>query len=152
MKILIDGDACGIISLVERIAKRNQIQCHVYANVAHNIATRYSEVHVVDQHRDSVDFTIVNRCCPGDIVITSDGGLASMALAKKAFVMNPYGYEYTEENINLFLARRYLQVKAVRDTRRNRSRRAVSSGHIIARENPATLLQRMVDKATQTKQ
>ena len=63
---------------------------------------------------DSVDFALVNRVCPGDLVITQDYGLASMCLARRARVLNQNGLEYTPENIDDLLFRRHKNKKLLR--------------------------------------
>lgn len=54
-----------------------------------------------------MDFALVNRVQPGDIVITQDYGLASMCLARQARVLNQDGLEFTAQNIDGLLARRH---------------------------------------------
>ena len=63
---------------------------------------------------DSVDFALVNRVHPGDLVITQDYGLASMCLARRARVLNQNGLEYTSENIDSLLFRRHENKKLLR--------------------------------------
>ena len=54
-----------------------------------------------------MDFALVNRVKPGDVVVTQDYGLASMCLAKCARVLNQNGLEYTADNIDALMLRRY---------------------------------------------
>ena len=61
-----------------------------------------------------MDFALVNRVCPGDIVVTQDYGLASMCLARRARVLNQNGLEYTGENIDFLLVRRHENKKLLR--------------------------------------
>jgi uncharacterized protein YaiI (UPF0178 family) len=56
---------------------------------------------------DSVDFALVNRVEPGDIVVTQDYGLASMCMAKGASVLHQDGWAYTKENIDALLFSRH---------------------------------------------
>ena len=67
-----------------------------------------------DKGADSVDFALVNRVKPGDIVVTQDYGLASMCLAKCARVLNQNGLEYTVDNIDALMLRRYENQKLLR--------------------------------------
>ena len=67
-----------------------------------------------DKGADSVDFALVNRIKPGDIVVTQDYGLASMCLAKCAQVLNQNGLEYTADNIDALMLRRYENKKLLR--------------------------------------
>ena len=66
---------------------------------------------IVDKGSDSVDFALVNRVRPGDIVITQDYGLASMCLARNVRVLHQDGYEYTEDNIDALLTVRHEAAK-----------------------------------------
>ena len=81
----------------------------------------YSSIHIVDKGRDSADFGILKACSAGDIVVTSDGGLAAMALAKNCAVISPSGIEYTNDNISLFLNRRYMRRKSAKNPGKHRS-------------------------------
>ena len=56
---------------------------------------------------DSADFRIVNMLFPGDIVITQDYGLAAMALARRARVVNQNGMIYHDGNIDSLLLSRH---------------------------------------------
>lgn len=60
---------------------------------------------------DSVDFRLVNLIEKGDLVITQDYGLAAMALAKQARVLNQNGMEYTNINIDALLMARHTALK-----------------------------------------
>ena len=63
---------------------------------------------------DSVDFALVNRVKLGDVVVTQDYGLASMCLAKRVRVLNQNGLEYTADNIDALMLRRYENKKLLR--------------------------------------
>ena len=69
---------------------------------------------IFDKGADSVDFALVNRVRPGDLVITQDYGLASICLARGARVLNQNGMEYTAENIDGLLETRYQNKKLLR--------------------------------------
>lgn len=62
---------------------------------------------ILDKGADSVDYAIVQRVTPGDIVITQDYGLASMCLARSARVLHQDGWEYTADNIDGLLLVRH---------------------------------------------
>ena len=118
MKILIDGDNCNMISNIEKIAKNNNIECHIYVNFCCNIDSTYSEIHIVDCSKDAADFAIINNCNADDIIITNDSGLAAMVLAKNGIPINTKGLEYTKSNIMNYLNSRYMRGKEVRRTHR----------------------------------
>jgi uncharacterized protein YaiI (UPF0178 family) len=62
----------------------------------------------------STRVSTVNRVKPGDVVVTQDYGLASMCLAKCARVLNQNGLEYTADNIDALMLRRYENKKLLR--------------------------------------
>ena len=86
----------------------------ILCDTAHRIEREGAETLVFDKGVDSVDFALVNRVQPGDIVITQDYGLASMCLARRARVLNQNGLEYTAQNIDGLLARRHENKKLIR--------------------------------------
>lgn len=54
---------------------------------------------------------VVNECSNGDIIISQDYGVAAICLGKKANVISPKGYIYTNENIGAMLEQRHLSQK-----------------------------------------
>ena len=66
-----------------------------------------------------MDFAVVNACQKGDIVISQDYGVATMALAKGAYAMHQDGWLYTGENIDRLLARRAMAKKIRRTSKRH---------------------------------
>ncbi len=107
MKILIDGDSCSRIAETERIAKRHNLATHVYCDTSHEIRSNRSTIHVVDKGTDSADFRILKDCEAGDIVVTNDGGLAALVLAKRGKAINTYGRPYTDRMIMDILTARH---------------------------------------------
>ena len=75
MKILIDGDDCNMISNIEKIAKNNNIECHIYVNFCCSIESTYSEIHIVDRSKDAADFAIINNCNADGTIITTKNAL-----------------------------------------------------------------------------
>ena len=108
MKIIIDGDACPSISIIEKIAKESKIEVLIFCDINHYINSDYSLVKVVDSGFQNVDMYVINNTEKNDIVITQDYGLAAMCLPKGAKVINPKGYIYTDENIDRLLEERHL--------------------------------------------
>lgn len=121
MRIIIDGDACCVTSLTEEIAHEYNIECHIYSDTAHQIEPKYSNViiHIMDKGPNSVDFAIANACCPNDIIITNDVGLAALILSKKGFVISPFGIEFTNTNIMSHMNRRFMKATAFRKQKHN---------------------------------
>ena len=107
MRVLIDADGCPVVDIALGLCLRYRIPCLILCDTAHEIFRDGAETLVFDKGADSVDYAIANRVQPGDIVITQDYGLASMALAKKARVIHQDGWEYTRDNIDALLLSRY---------------------------------------------
>lgn len=111
MRIIVDGDACPGISIIENIAKEYGLELIVFCDINHYIYLEYGEVKVVDSGFQSVDMYVVNICKENDIVITQDYGVAAIALGKEAYVINPKGYYYNQENIDRLLEERHISQK-----------------------------------------
>ena len=100
MNILIDADGCPVVDLTLQIAKQFDVPVIILCDTAHQIEREGAQTLVFDKGADRVDFALVNRVKPGDIVVTQDYGLASMCLAKCARVLNQNGLEYTAAQIS----------------------------------------------------
>ena len=61
MRIIVDGDACPGISIIENIAKKYNIELILYCDINHYINLNYGEVRVVDSGFQSVDMKIANE-------------------------------------------------------------------------------------------
>lgn len=111
MKVLIDADACPVVDIAVRLCKLHGIPCLLLCDTAHIMHKDGAETLIFDKGADSVDFALVNRANPGDIVITQDYGLASMCLGKRVQVMHQDGWEYTEDNISGLMEQRHIAKK-----------------------------------------
>lgn len=114
MKIYVDADACPVISIVEQLAKENNIEVTLLCDTNHVLASDYSEVKIIGAGADAVDFALINLCKKNDIVVTQDYGVAAMALGKGAYAIHQSGKWYTDENIDQMLMERHLEKKARR--------------------------------------
>ena len=112
--VLIDADGCPVVDLAIRLCKGREIPVLILCDTAHRIERQGAETLVFDKGADSVDFALVNRAHPGDIVITQDYGLASMCLARRARVLDQNGREYTADNMDALLERRWQNKKLLR--------------------------------------
>lgn len=121
MKILVDGDGCPVISLITKIAAENNLELIVYTDLNHRHQLEYGVLKVVDQGFQSVDMILYNNLKADDLAITSDYGLAALALSAGAAVLSFSGREFTEENIERLLAQRHLQFKERQKTGRHTS-------------------------------
>ena len=111
MKVLIDADACPVVDITVKLCKEFHIPCLLLCDTAHQMHRDGAETLVFDKGSDSVDFALVNRVSPGDIVITQDYGVASMCLAKQARILHQDGWEYTEYNIVGLMEQRHINKK-----------------------------------------
>ena len=111
MKVLIDADACPVVDIAVRLCKLHGIPCLLLCDTAHIMHKDGAETLIFDKGADSVDFALVNRANPGDIVVTQDYGLASMCLGKRVQVMHQDGWEYTEDNISGLMEQRHIAKK-----------------------------------------
>ena len=114
MTILIDADGCPVVDLTLQTAAKYNVPVLILCDTAHQIQRVGAQTMTFEKGADSVDFALVNRVCPGDLVITQDYGLASMCLARRARVLNQNGLEYTPENIDGLLFRRHENKKLLR--------------------------------------
>ncbi|MFC7363593.1 MULTISPECIES: YaiI/YqxD family protein [Bhargavaea] len=114
MKILVDADGCPVVAETIRTAKKHEIPVTLLCDTAHEMHREGAETVIVSKGADAVDFLLVNRVSPGDIVVTQDYGLAAMVLAKGGRPIDQNGRLYTEDNIDSLLMSRYVS-KKVRD-------------------------------------
>ena len=72
MKVLVDGDSCGIIGQIERIAKRYGLPVIIFADMQRCIHSEYSSVHYVLPGKDAADKAIINDLDKNCLLYTSD--------------------------------------------------------------------------------
>lgn len=111
MKILVDADACPVKNIIEEIAEKYGIKVIMITDSSHIINSEYSEVITVSQGKDSADIALINMAEKGDVVITQDYGVATMALGKGAYAVGNSGLVYDEDNIDKLLFERFLSGK-----------------------------------------
>ena len=111
MKILVDADACPVISIVERMAEKYGIPVILLCDTNHVLQSEYSEVKVIGAGADAVDFALVGPCQKGDLVVTQDYGVAAMILGKGAYGIHQSGKWYTDANIDRMLMERHISKK-----------------------------------------
>lgn len=102
IKVLVDADACPkpIKEILFRVAKRLKLTVILFANHAMAIPpSPYIKFRLVSGGFDVADRCIVEELVPGDLVVTADIPLASNAIEKGGFALNPRGEFYSEENI-----------------------------------------------------
>ncbi|MDD4112575.1 MAG: YaiI/YqxD family protein [Herbinix sp.] len=108
MKILVDADACPVKTIIEEVAKENNIPVYMFVDTSHILSSDYSEIIVVSKAPDAVDFALFNHTKKGDIVVTQDYGVAAMALGKGAYAIHHNGREYLNDGIDQMLMERHI--------------------------------------------
>jgi len=111
MRILVDADACPVKKEILDLAMNYQMEVLMYFDNAHEYSDGYSTVFILDKGRDSADYALINDCKNGDIVVTQDYGVATMALSKLAFPINQNGLIYNDDNIMGLLHNRAMNQK-----------------------------------------
>src|SRR3972149_4016224 len=97
MEIFVDADACPVREIIYKEAQTRGVRVTMVVSMAHEIrAQKGVDVLRVDSAFQAVDIAIINRAASGDIVVTSDFGLASIVLGKGAKVISPSGRSYSE--------------------------------------------------------
>lgn len=119
MHIFIDADACPVVGIVEKIAKKYGLPVTLLCDTNHVLYSNYSEVIVVGAGADAVDYKLISICHKGDIVVSQDYGVAAMALGKGAYAIHQSGKWYTNDNIDQMLMERHLNKKARRKSHKN---------------------------------
>lgn len=119
MRIIVDADACPVVSIVEKTAGQYQIPVILVCDTSHQLQSNYSEILFVEKGADSADFKIFTISVRGDIVVTQDYGVASMCLGKGAFPIHQSGKWYTEDNIDQMMFERHIAKQVRRKTKKN---------------------------------
>ena len=119
MQIFVDADACPVVQIIEKIAKKYQVAVTLLCDTNHILDSEYSEVMVVGAGADAVDYKLISICHKGDIVVSQDYGVAAMALGKGAYAIHQSGKWYTDDNIDRMLMERHLNKKARRSSAKN---------------------------------
>ena len=112
MRILVDADACPVKNDIIKAAKPNNIDVLFFVNIHHQIHSDYASVIVVDDGADSVDLKLINTMLPGDVIVSQDYGVASLALGKGGLVLTNSGRRLDESNIDLLMFERHMSRKA----------------------------------------
>lgn len=108
-RIFVDADACPVKAETVKVAVRHGLHVTFVANSWMQLP-RGQRVHmqVVSGAFDAADDWIIEQLAAGDIVVTADIPLASLALKKGARVLGPGGKPFTDDNIGNALATREL--------------------------------------------
>lgn len=148
MKILIDADGCPVVDIAVRTAKKYHTDCLILCDTAHVFEKDGATTLTFSKGADSVDYALINRALPGDIVITQDYGLAAMCLSKNAVAINQDGLEYTDGNIDALLLARHTAKKIRSAGGRLKGPKKRTA---IQNEKFAAKLTGLLDRAAETK-
>ena len=149
MQILVDADACPVVSIVERVAKEHNLPVTLLCDTNHVLSSDYSEVIVVGAGADAVDYKLISICHKGDIIVSQDYGVAAMVLGKGAYAIPQSGKWYTNENIDQMLMERHLNKKARRAFGKNHlkgPRKRISEDDEHFRESFEKMIHMAMDK------
>ena len=130
MKIYIDADACPVKDIIISEGTNAKIPVILVTSFSHfSIVEQPSGVETiyVDSGADAADYRIMRLAKLGDIIVTQDYGLASLALAKGCIVLHHKGFSYTDENIEELLQTRYLSAMARKSGKRTKGPKPFTS-------------------------
>lgn len=112
MNIYVDADACPVKEIIYYEARDRGIHVVMVVSMAHSIGSMNGmDVIRVDTAFQAVDIAIANRANEGDIVVTSDYGLAALVLGKGAIALSPSGRLFSDHSIDTLLEKRYASHK-----------------------------------------
>jgi uncharacterized protein YaiI (UPF0178 family) len=111
MKILVDADACprSVLQACIRLGRKYNIPAWTVASFNHDIESDHH--FVVGDDSQEADMKIMNLTEAGDVVVTSDWGLAAMVLGKGAKCLSPMGREFRSEEMEFLLEEREVKAK-----------------------------------------
>ncbi|MCT4597507.1 MAG: YaiI/YqxD family protein [Vallitalea sp.] len=118
MKILVDGDACPVKDIIIRVAKEYSIDVDILIDSSHIYNNDYCNIIIIGKGKDAVDFALINRANKGDVIITGDYGVATMALSKGSYAIHQNGFIYSNNNMDRLLMERHLSSQARRANKR----------------------------------
>ncbi len=123
MRILVDADACPVTDIAIDIAVEYKKEIILFYDDSHQTYKEYAKIVMVPKGNDAVDYALLNECKKGDVVISQDYGVATIALSKGAYVINQNGMIYDENNIGYLL-----EIRASATKSRNSKRKTHFKG------------------------
>ncbi|MET3617161.1 uncharacterized protein YaiI (UPF0178 family)/glutaredoxin-related protein [Peptoniphilus olsenii] len=108
MKVLLDSDGASVREITQKVCKKFNIPLFLVKNYTQDFDIFYGNIVNVDISKEAADLWIVNHATSNDLVITNDKGLSSMALAKKAVVLDFSGKIINNNNILGYLENRHI--------------------------------------------
>lgn len=108
MRIIVDADACPVKDEIVKAARKKGLEVHFFADVNHRLSSEYAIVHIVDQGADFVDIALINEAISGDVIVSGDYGVASLAIGKGCQVIHPSGKIIDKGNIDQLMFERHI--------------------------------------------
>jgi uncharacterized protein YaiI (UPF0178 family) len=108
LTIYVDADACPVKDEVYKVARRYGTHVAVVANAMLRVPADPLIELVVRPGFGAADDWIAEQAGTGDIVVTADIPLAARCLENDAFVLDPRGRQFTDNDIGSALATRDL--------------------------------------------
>ncbi|MFD2759956.1 YaiI/YqxD family protein [Lentibacillus juripiscarius] len=130
MKIYVDADACPVKQTIITVAREYEIPVVLvksFSHFSHDDEQPGVETIYVDTGAEAADYRIMQLANKGDIIITQDYGLASLALSKECVVLHHKGFVYTNQNIDQLLQSRYLSAMARKSGKRTKGPKAYTA-------------------------
>ncbi|MFD2210513.1 YaiI/YqxD family protein [Virgibacillus halophilus] len=129
MKIYVDADACPVKDTIVSVARSYNIPVTLVMSFSHfsNKQVEGAETVYVDPGSDAADYRIIQLAKKGDMIITQDYGLASLALGKDCIILHHKGFQYTNKNIEQLLQTRHLSAKARKAGQRTKGPKAFTN-------------------------
>ncbi|MBR3318212.1 MAG: DUF188 domain-containing protein [Atopobiaceae bacterium] len=129
--LFIDADACPTTREAIACARSARVPCVVAGDSGHNLMRHvrrddpteptdgfWVRILQVGAGADAADFAIVCELEPGDVVVTQDFGLASMALGRACAAIDPRGHIFNKRTIDALMLVRHATKQELRSTRR----------------------------------
>ncbi len=111
VRILVDGDACPVKEQIAQLQQHYAFDWWIFLDVSHVLDMDHAHIVYCDKGKDSADLVLLREAKKGDLVITSDIGLAGLALSKKCDVLDFNGRIISEEAIEAMLLERSIYQK-----------------------------------------
>lgn len=111
VRVLVDGDACPVKEELFSLHQQFQFDWWIFIDVSHILEIEEAHVIYCDKQRDSADLMLMKEAKSGDIVVTSDLGLAALALARNCKVIDFNGRYIVSEAIDALLLERAINQK-----------------------------------------
>src|SRR5699024_3990267 len=129
--VYVDADAFPVTNIIIQVAEEYHLIVRLVKSFDHYSLKenpKFVETVYVDKGADAADYKIMQMATQGDLIITQDYGLASLALAKGCLAMHNKGFSYHHDNIDMLLHSRHESALARRSGDRKSTR--LNSSHV----------------------